>query len=295
MSNRAAQLALFVDSGIVVEHCRLRFVRRRKGETYGTGLLQLVLDFTLRRPPRHLPLVLEPWRMTSEERIELMKNRLEYGRELEALDSCRPRTRADCADVPRPCPFVSCRWNLYLDVDEQGRITIPRPDVNVEERADSCALDLIEREPDGLDASDAAAVMGLSREQLARIEERGKEAIARDRELADAHDREVEPATVPTRSTSRHEAKPTPTTGNVQRRLSAALRERAILEVLASGPKTTSEIVAALASTSTPIGTWWARHVLRLLRSREVVTVRSIAVVGQDAPVHEWRCRQGES
>src|SRR5579862_8754179 len=26
----------------------------------------------------------------------------------------RPRTRADCANVARPCPWVGCKHNLYL-------------------------------------------------------------------------------------------------------------------------------------------------------------------------------------
>jgi hypothetical protein len=68
-------------------------------------------------------------KLPTDERIELMKGRLDYAAELDALDACRPKTRADCADVPRPCPFVSCRWNLYLDVDNRGVVTIPRPDV----------------------------------------------------------------------------------------------------------------------------------------------------------------------
>ncbi len=24
----------------------------------------------------------------------------------------RPKTRGECADMPRPCPFVSCKWHL---------------------------------------------------------------------------------------------------------------------------------------------------------------------------------------
>lgn len=267
---------------------------RRFRRSVALSLVQLDLDFTRapETPPRrHLPLVLEPWTMSSDERIALMKNRLEYGRELDALDACRPKTRADCADVPRPCPFVSCRWNLYLDVDERGVITIPRPDVVPDERAESCALDLIEREPDGLETTQVAAVMGLSREQVARIEERGKEAVARDRDLSDAHERKepARPATAPGRR--RHEARPSPTTGNVRHRLSAALREKAILDVLAEGPKTTSEIVSAFVSSSAPIGMWWTRHVLRILRSRELIVARSIRVAGQDSPVPEWMLR----
>jgi hypothetical protein len=36
----------------------------------------------------------------------------------------RPVTRADCANVPRPCPFLSCRCNLLADVLEDGSIAL---------------------------------------------------------------------------------------------------------------------------------------------------------------------------
>lgn len=32
----------------------------------------------------------------------------------------RPRTRGDCEDGPRPCPWVGCRYNLMLEVTEAG-------------------------------------------------------------------------------------------------------------------------------------------------------------------------------
>ncbi len=28
----------------------------------------------------------------------------------------RPKLRSECVDGPRPCPFVSCKYHLYLDV-----------------------------------------------------------------------------------------------------------------------------------------------------------------------------------
>src|SRR5207248_4026222 len=33
------------------------------------------------------------------------------------LDATRPRVRGDCAEGPRPCPYVSCKYNLYVDVN----------------------------------------------------------------------------------------------------------------------------------------------------------------------------------
>lgn len=36
----------------------------------------------------------------------------------------RPVTRGDCADGPRPCAWVSCRFNLLIDVLEDGSLVI---------------------------------------------------------------------------------------------------------------------------------------------------------------------------
>lgn len=57
----------------------------------------------------------------------------------------RPRTRGDCANVPRPCPFVSCRFHLYLDVSVRGRLTVNFPDKEPSELENSCALDVAEQ------------------------------------------------------------------------------------------------------------------------------------------------------
>ena len=55
----------------------------------------------------------------------------------------RPRTRAECVDGPRPCPWVACRYHLFLDVNEAtGRIKFNFPGLTVSEIPSSCALDL---------------------------------------------------------------------------------------------------------------------------------------------------------
>src|SRR5258708_1322825 len=33
------------------------------------------------------------------------------------LDATRPKLRGDCAEGERPCPYVSCKYNLYVDVN----------------------------------------------------------------------------------------------------------------------------------------------------------------------------------
>src|SRR5215831_5555094 len=44
------------------------------------------------------------------------------------IEDSRPKTRAECVNGPRPCQFVSCKHNLYLDVNpETGSIKLNFP------------------------------------------------------------------------------------------------------------------------------------------------------------------------
>ncbi len=71
------------------------------------------------------------------------------------MDYRRPRTRSECAEGVRPCPFVSCRYHLYLDVNPAtGSIKINFPDLEVWEMPHTCALDIAER--GGITEPDAA-------------------------------------------------------------------------------------------------------------------------------------------
>lgn len=54
----------------------------------------------------------------------------------------RPRTRGDCEKIPRPCPFVGCRYHLYLDVTHRGSILLNHPDKEPGELEVSCSLDV---------------------------------------------------------------------------------------------------------------------------------------------------------
>lgn len=83
----------------------------------------------------------------------------------------RPQTRAECANVPRPCPYVSCRFHLYLDVEPSGAIKLNFPDIGVEEMDESCALDVADRGPHSL--SQVGHLMNLTRERARQIETRG--------------------------------------------------------------------------------------------------------------------------
>lgn len=83
-----------------------------------------------------------------------------------------PWTRGDCADVPRPCPFVSCRHNLYLDVSSKGAVRFAFPGLEPGEMPaeSSCALDVADR--GGLLENEVAAALNVNLRWAQKIEAR---------------------------------------------------------------------------------------------------------------------------
>ncbi len=88
------------------------------------------------------------------------------------MDYSRPFTRAECACGERPCPFVSCKYHLYLDVNpETGSIKLNFPHLEVWEMADTCALDVADR--GGITLEEVGEIMNLTRERIRQVEVRG--------------------------------------------------------------------------------------------------------------------------
>ena len=88
------------------------------------------------------------------------------------IESQRPKTRADCMNGPRPCLFVSCKHNLYLDVNpETGSIKLNFPDKEIWELAYTCALDVAEK--GGITLEEVGEIMNLTRERIRQVETRG--------------------------------------------------------------------------------------------------------------------------
>ncbi len=100
----------------------------------------------------------------------MTKRELEIGRLLyPETDYWKPRTRAECADGPRPCPYVSCKHHLYIDVSPRtGAIKLNFPDLEVWELSESCALDIADR--GGTTLEDVGAIMNLTRERIRQVE-----------------------------------------------------------------------------------------------------------------------------
>jgi DNA-directed RNA polymerase specialized sigma24 family protein len=89
----------------------------------------------------------------------------------------RPRTRGDCADMPRPCPFVSCRHHLYLDVHpDSGALKLNFGTMEVDELRESCALDVADR--GGVTLEETGAILNLTRERIRQIEVSALESAA---------------------------------------------------------------------------------------------------------------------
>ena len=91
---------------------------------------------------------------------------------LRSVDANRPRTRADCINGPRPCLFVSCKHNLYLDVNpETGSIKLNFPDKEIWELEHTCALDVAEK--GGITLEEVGEILNLTRERIRQVEVRG--------------------------------------------------------------------------------------------------------------------------
>jgi hypothetical protein len=88
------------------------------------------------------------------------------------LEATRPRTREDCGSGPRPCPYVSCKYNLYVDVNPRtGSVKMNFPDKELWEIKDTCALDVADR--GGITLEDVGDIMNLTRERVRQLETRG--------------------------------------------------------------------------------------------------------------------------
>ncbi len=99
-------------------------------------------------------------------------------------DVQRPRTRGECGEE-RPCPFVSCRYNLYLDVNPKlGSIKLNFPHLEPWEMGESCVLDVAERGGipgsgvgEGIVLEDVADMMNITRERVRQLERTGMNRI----------------------------------------------------------------------------------------------------------------------
>jgi len=107
-------------------------------------------------------------------------------------DYDRPRTRAECADGPRPCPFISCKYHLYLDVSPRtGSIKLNFPDLDVADMRVSCALDIADA--GGSTLEDVGAIMNLTRERIRQLEVKALSKLEALNDMVELREHGAEP------------------------------------------------------------------------------------------------------
>lgn len=80
----------------------------------------------------------------------------------------RPRTRGECMMVPRPCPFVSCKWNLYLDLTSKGNIKLNFGAIDPDAMPGTgCALDVADL--GGVSWESLGPLLNVTRERMRQI------------------------------------------------------------------------------------------------------------------------------
>ena len=188
------------------------------------------------------------------------------------LPVVRPRTRAECADVPRPCPFVTCRHHLYVDVSENGLRT---HSVDVADMQESCSLDVAEAVSDGtreVTYADVGDLTGLSR---ALAQETGVRALAKLKRV-------ITMGTPSTKDEPVRVFSPPPARATKPERPPRASRESSyadVIGVVGDGSKAARDISKALG---------WdhgkTRQVLDDMRRAGIMSVSRI-----DHKTYEWR------
>ena len=104
----------------------------------------------------------------------MTKREIELGRMLypDVADVDKPKKREECAEALGPCPFVSCKHHLYLDVSAKtGAIKLNFPDLEVWEMTESCALRVADR--GGATLEEVGTIMNLTRERVRQVEVKG--------------------------------------------------------------------------------------------------------------------------
>lgn len=97
----------------------------------------------------------------------------------------RPRIRGECPDT-RPCPWVGCKYHLYLDVRPRtGSIQWNFPGLDPWELAETCALDVADRARERgrcTTLQEVSDYMHVTRERVRQVEERALEKLRRRKE-----------------------------------------------------------------------------------------------------------------
>lgn len=120
-------------------------------------------------------------------KAELNRGRLLYPE----TDYWKPTQRTECKDMERPCPYVSCKYHLYIDVHPvRGSIKLNFPDLEVWEMNETCALDVADR--GGITLEEVGEIMNLTRERVRQVETTGLAKLQAIQDIARLKDYIVE-------------------------------------------------------------------------------------------------------
>jgi hypothetical protein len=119
---------------------------------------------TYPKPPESGVVPTAPGRRIGRRRLAVLLD--EPGFDIPSGDGF-PRTRAECVDAERPCPWIRCRHHLYLEV-APGGLVVNFPDRELEDLPDTCALDVAARGDHTLE--EVAQRLNVTRERVRQIE-----------------------------------------------------------------------------------------------------------------------------
>jgi hypothetical protein len=99
--------------------------------------------------------------------------------ELHDLDlSPRPQTWAECKDMPRPCPYVSCKHHLYIEVNpDTGAVRLPFGHLEIDEIPHTCSIDAALEGP--LTLQEVGKLTSRTKERIRQIETQGLAKVLR--------------------------------------------------------------------------------------------------------------------
>lgn len=113
--------------------------------------------------------------------VEKPGGEMEGAASLPMASAERPRTRGECP-ASRPCPWVGCRYHLYLEVNPRtGRLHLNFPDLEPWELAETCALDAAKTGAmkGGLTLLEIGERMNIALVQVKHLESRALETLGK--------------------------------------------------------------------------------------------------------------------
>lgn len=116
-------------------------------------------------PPRGRSRTISMKRMSKREMVRARQ-------EIDGYAYSRPTHRADClhgAFAARPCPYVACKFHLFLEVNARtGSIKMNFDDREPWELSETCALDVADR--GGVTLEEVGGWLNLTRERVRQLE-----------------------------------------------------------------------------------------------------------------------------